>query len=75
VPRLENLRVLILGAIRDEPHPTHFNLSQATKVAEQLRPERTYLTHISHTLDHGLTNERLPPGIELAYDGLTIPLD
>lgn len=73
-PLLEGLDVLILGAIRDEPHPTHFNIPQALEVVEKFRPRRTYLTHISHTLDHEATNARLPAGVKLAYDGLSIPL-
>ena len=74
VSQLRDLRVLVLGAIRDEPHPTHFNVQQALEVIEQLRPQQTYLTHISHSLDHAETNKRLPSGISLAYDGLAIPL-
>ncbi|SFH94358.1 MBL fold metallo-hydrolase [Planctomicrobium piriforme] len=74
-PLLENLRVLILGAIRDEPHPTHFNIPQALEVIERCRPRQTYLTHISHSLPYTDTNSRLPDGVDLAYDGLTIPLD
>lgn len=73
-PLLAGLRVLVLGAIRDEPHPTHFNIEQALEVVRRVQPGRTYLTHISHTLDHEQTNARLPPGVELAYDGLEIPL-
>ncbi|WP_437185850.1 MBL fold metallo-hydrolase [Planctomicrobium sp. SH668] len=71
---LENLRVLILGAIRDEPHPTHFNVDQALEVVARCRPQQTYLTHISHSLPHEATNARLPDHVQLAYDGLTIEL-
>ncbi len=73
-PLLENLGVLIMGAIRDEPHPTHFNVEQAIEVSRRCRPRQTYLTHISHSLGYEETNARLPDGIELAYDGLTIPI-
>jgi phosphoribosyl 1,2-cyclic phosphate phosphodiesterase len=71
---LEGLRVLILGAIRDEPHPTHFNISQALEVVARCRPQQTYFTHLSHSLPHEMTNARLPPGVQLAYDGLTLSL-
>ncbi|WP_437192912.1 MBL fold metallo-hydrolase [Planctomicrobium sp. SH527] len=74
-PLLENLRVLILGAIRDEPHPTHFTVAQAIEVAERCGAKQTYLTHISHSLLHAETNARLPAGVELAYDGQVIPLN
>jgi phosphoribosyl 1,2-cyclic phosphate phosphodiesterase len=69
---LEGVKVLIIGALRWRPHPTHFNLDQAMEVAQRLAPARTYFTHICHDLDHEATNARLPDGIELAYDGLMI---
>ncbi len=69
---LEDLDVLVLDALRLEPHPTHFSLSQALEIIRQLRPRQTYLTHLSHGFDHGPTNAMLPPGVALAYDGLTV---
>jgi phosphoribosyl 1,2-cyclic phosphate phosphodiesterase len=69
-PRLEGLRVLILDALRPRPHPAHFSLDQALEVIAQLKPQRAYLTHMSHDLEHDETNRQLPPGVELAYDGL-----
>lgn len=74
LPQLEGLETLILGAIRDEPHPTHFSVAQALEVMDRLQPRRMYLTHISHSLDYAATNARLPHGVELAYDGLVISL-
>ena len=71
---LEGVETFVVGALRDEPHPTHFNLDQAIEVANLLKPQRTYLTHISHDLDYESTNRRLPDGVELAYDGLRIPI-
>jgi phosphoribosyl 1,2-cyclic phosphate phosphodiesterase len=67
---LEGLRVLVLDALRPTPHPGHFSVGQALEVIEQLRPARAYLTHMSHELEHEATNRRLPPNVELAYDGL-----
>lgn len=72
--RLEGLDVLVLGALRTQPHPTHFSIDEAVEVSRQLRPRKTYLTHLSHEFDYAETNARLPDGIELAYDGLRIPL-
>jgi phosphoribosyl 1,2-cyclic phosphate phosphodiesterase len=69
---LEGLDVLILDALRDRPHPTHFSVSESLEVVAQLRPRRCLLTHIAHELDHAATNAALPAGVELAYDGLTI---
>jgi phosphoribosyl 1,2-cyclic phosphate phosphodiesterase len=71
-PLLEGLEVLILDALRHEPHPTHFSLQQALAVVERVKPRQTYLTHISHGLDHEPTERLLPKGVALAYDGLTI---
>lgn len=71
---LESLDVLILDALRPKPHVTHFSLDEAVAVAERLRPKRTYFTHISHELEHATTAAALPPDMELAYDGLRLPL-
>ena len=73
-PLLEGLDVLILDALRPTPHPTHFSLGEAIEVVERLRPKRTLLTHLGHELPHAETSARLPPGIELAYDGQRVPL-
>jgi phosphoribosyl 1,2-cyclic phosphate phosphodiesterase len=71
-PLLEGLRLLALDALRERPHPTHFSLAEALGVVDRLRPERTWLTHICHDLGHARTSAKLPPGVELAYDGLRI---
>jgi phosphoribosyl 1,2-cyclic phosphate phosphodiesterase len=71
-PMLEGLDVLVLDALRHDPHPTHFSLSQALDVVARLRPKRTLLTHLSHGFDHGPTEATLPPQVGLAYDGLTL---
>jgi phosphoribosyl 1,2-cyclic phosphate phosphodiesterase len=69
--RLEGLRILVLDALRPKPHPGHFSVDQALEVIARLKPDRAYLTHMTHELDHETTNKRLPPGVELAYDGLS----
>lgn len=68
---LEGVRVLVLDALRDRPHPAHFNLEEALDVISRLGPEQAYLTHMSHDLEHDATNRRLPKGVQLAYDGLS----
>ncbi len=70
-PRLEGLRVLVLDALRNRPHPGHLSLDQAVDVIQRVKPKHAYLTHISHELDHQATNRMLPDNIELAYDGLS----
>lgn len=71
---LQGLDTLILDALRPDGHATHFNLSEAVALAEELRPRRTYFTHMAHSLEHEATNASLPEGMELAYDGLRVML-
>jgi phosphoribosyl 1,2-cyclic phosphate phosphodiesterase len=71
-PFLEGLDVLVLDALRHDRHPTHFSLSEALAVIETLKPGRTFLTHLSHSFDHGQTQEKLPSRVALAYDGLQV---
>jgi phosphoribosyl 1,2-cyclic phosphate phosphodiesterase len=66
------VRTVVLDALRDRPHPTHFTVSEAVAVVERLAPERAYFTHICHDLPHAATCARLPAGVELAYDGLEL---
>ncbi len=73
-PLLEGLDTLIVDALWDEVHPTHFNVEEALAVIEQVKPRRAYFTHISHRLEYEATNARLPDGVELSYDGLKIDL-
>lgn len=69
---LRDLDVLILGAIRDQPHSTHFSIPQALEVVQELAPRRAFFTHLTHDVDHGELCGRLPPGVLPAYDGLTL---
>ncbi len=71
---LHDLDVLVLDALRHTPSKTHFTLGEAVEVASRLQPKQTYFTHVAHELDHARTNAELPPGMELGYDGLQIPL-
>ncbi len=71
---LQGLDTLILDALRFEPHPTHFSVGEAIEVAQTLKAKQTYLIHLSHEIDYDVTNSELPEGIQLAYDGLRIPL-
>lgn len=73
-PLLEGLDVLILDALRPRPHATHFSLDEAIEVARRVGAKRTLFTHLSHELEHAATSAALPGGMELAYDGLKVPL-
>jgi phosphoribosyl 1,2-cyclic phosphate phosphodiesterase len=72
-PRLEGLRVLVLDCLRFKAHVAHFGLNEALDVIDRVKPQRAYLTHMSHELEHEATNRLLPPHVELAYDGLEFP--
>ncbi len=72
---LQGLDLLILDALRWRPHPTHFTVDQSLEVIARLQPARSYLTHLTHDLDYAATNAVLPPGVELAYDGLTLEVE
>lgn len=71
---LQGLKVLILDGLRYEPHGTHFTIPQAVSLAEELKPQITYLTHMTHTVDYDQVSRSLPPNVKLAYDGLEIEI-
>jgi phosphoribosyl 1,2-cyclic phosphate phosphodiesterase len=72
---LQGLDVLILDALRHDPHPSHSHLEKSVALVEQLKPRRAYFTHMSHDLDHEATDAKLPPHIRLAYDGLKLTFE
>jgi phosphoribosyl 1,2-cyclic phosphate phosphodiesterase len=69
---LEGVDTLVLNALRERPHPTHLSLDDALGVIERLRPRQAYLIHVSHELSHERGSSLLPPGVAMAYDGLSI---
>ena len=71
--RLQGVEVLVLNALRKEPHISHFNLEEALEVIERVGPKQAYLTHISHLLgQHEEVDAALPTGVSLGWDGLRI---
>ncbi len=71
---LEGLEHLVLSALRHKPHPSHATVEQALGWSHRIGAHYTWLTHIAHELGHEETNRTLPEGVELAYDGLTLPV-
>ena len=71
-PLLTDLDVVVLDALRDRPHPTHFTVADAVLAARRIGARRTYLTHMCHDLGHEALLARLPSGIEPAFDGLEL---
>ena len=71
--KLKNLNVLVLNALRREPHISHFTFEEAIELVKELKPRKAYLTHISHQLGtHAEVSKELPDNIELAVDGLQL---
>jgi phosphoribosyl 1,2-cyclic phosphate phosphodiesterase len=75
LPLLQGLDVLILDALRREPHPSHLHLEKSIELVNHIAPKRAYFTHISHDLDHETTNASLPANIRLAHDGLILDFE
>ncbi|MFN4147604.1 MAG: MBL fold metallo-hydrolase [Runella sp.] len=73
IAKLQNLKILVLGALQRTPHLSHYTLEQAVEVAQSLQAHKTYFTHISHKMGlHAAVEKELPPNIHLAFDGLCI---
>lgn len=71
--KLKNLDVLVLNALRNEPHVSHFTFTEALELIKELNPKKAYLTHISHQLGlHDEVSLKLPGNVELAVDGLQL---
>ena len=73
--KLSNLKVLVINALREDAHQSHFNLQEALDFITLVKPEKAYLTHISHLFGfHDEVQKRLPENVFLAYDNLEITI-
>lgn len=71
--KLDGLKVLVLNALRKEKHFSHYSLPEALEVIGEVKPERAFLTHISHEMGlHAEVAAELPDGVALAYDNLEV---
>jgi len=71
--KMKGSKVIVLNALRNSRHVSHYCLSEALEILDILKPERAYLTHISHFLGkHEEVELKLPPNVKLAYDNLVI---
>ena len=75
IDKLRGVKVLVINALRFQPHDSHLSVSEALEVVEKVAPERAYLTHMSHEIGlHALAQQRLPEKVYIAYDGLKIEI-
>ncbi len=71
--KIKGSEVIVLNALRNEQHISHFTLNEAIDVVQELKIPKAYFTHISHQLGkHDDVEKKLPPGIHLGYDGLVL---
>lgn len=74
--KLEGVECLVVNALRWEPHDSHFSVSEAIELIRRVGARRAYLTHLSHRIGlHDEASKRMPAGVEIAYDGLTVYVD
>ena len=72
---LQGVETLIVDALRHTEHVTHHNFAEAIEVQRKLRPQQTWFTHITCEIMHAREDPLLPPGINIAYDGLKLTWD
>lgn len=73
--KLHDLDILFLDALRYTPHPTHSTVEQSLRIVEEVKPKRTFFTHICHDLAHEAANATLPEGVQLAFDGMKVEFE
>lgn len=75
IEKIKDVKILVVNALRIEPHQSHFNLEEALQFINKVNPGKAYLTHISHLLGfHDEVERQLPKNVFLAYDGLQISI-
>lgn len=75
IEKIKGSKIVVLNALQKTEHISHFTLSQAIQLIEQINPERAYFTHMSHTMGlHDEVSKELPNNIEFAFDGLEITI-
>jgi len=73
--QIAEVEVLVIDGLRDKPHPTHLTVAGAIEAALAVRAQRTFITHLAHQKSHVDRQKDLPPGIDVAYDGMKLEFD
>jgi phosphoribosyl 1,2-cyclic phosphate phosphodiesterase len=73
--KLKGLDLLIIGALRYNPHPAHFSVQQAVEIIRRINPRLAVFTHMGHEIDYEELSQRLPEGIMPGYDGMQFELE
>lgn len=73
--KLQGVKIMVINALRWEPHDSHFSVAEAIEIINRIGPERAYLTHMSHGIGlYAEASKQLPEGVEFAYDGLVVEI-
>jgi phosphoribosyl 1,2-cyclic phosphate phosphodiesterase len=76
IEKLRGVELMIISALRFTPHDSHFCVAEAVEIVREIKPHKAYLTHMSHEIGlHASSAERLPDGVELAWDGMEIEIN
>lgn len=74
--KIKGTKTLVVNALRKEEHISHFNLKEALAFIDEIKPEKAFLTHISHLFGkHEDIEAELPPNVFVAYDGLKVEIE
>ena len=75
IEKLRGVELLVVNALRFEPHYSHFCVEEALDLISKVKPRKAYLTHLSHTIGlHAQSESKLPEGVSLAYDRLSVEI-
>jgi phosphoribosyl 1,2-cyclic phosphate phosphodiesterase len=75
IEKIKGVKILVINALRYEPHATHFNMEEAINFIHLVQPKKAYITHISHLMGfHEEVQQKMPKNVFLAYDNLEIEI-
>ena len=74
IKKLKNLKYFVIDCLREEYHPSHFNLEDMLKIVNLIKPKKTILTNLMSTLDYKYLKKKLPSNIIPAHDGLNFSI-